>query len=120
MRAHKLFLVHWNPAEAEQLAGGLRSAGWQVEVEAEDGQRACRRILSDLPSALIIYLTRLPSHGRQTASYLRTRPDGASLPIFFVGGSSEAQQRTRETVPDAHFLPPEALAEALEAMASRG
>jgi CheY-like chemotaxis protein len=120
MMPNKLFLVHWNPAEAEQLAEGLRAEGWLVEVEAEDGQRACRRILADLPLAVLIYLTRLPSHGRETAAYLRTRPGGAALPILFVGGSGKAQQKTLEAVPDARFLPPDGLAEALMDLASAG
>ena len=117
---NKLFLVHWNPAEAEQLAEGLRTAGWLVEVEAGDGQRACRRILADLPLAVLNYLTRLPSHGRKTAANLRTRPGGASLPILFVGGSGEVQQKTIEAVPDARFLTPDSLAGALKDLASTG
>ena len=115
---NKLFLVHWNAAEAEQLAEGLRAEGWQVDVEAEDGQRACRRILADLPLAVLVSLARLPSHGRKTAAYLRTRPGGATLPILFVGGTGETRQKTLEAVPDARFMSPDGLTEALNNLAS--
>jgi DNA-binding response OmpR family regulator len=109
----KLFLVHWNQAESLPLAEVLREQGWQVEVEAEDGQRACRRILDALPLAVVIYLTRFPSHGRETASYLRLRPAGATLPIFFEDGSDETQRKVRERVTDARFVTQGSLSEAL-------
>ncbi len=40
----RVILVHWNAAEAEELARPLRSEGWAVEVESQDGARACRLI----------------------------------------------------------------------------
>jgi DNA-binding response OmpR family regulator len=114
-----LLLVHWNEDEAQELAEPLIAAGWQVEVEAEDGARASQRGLDDPPVALVIYLTRLPSHGRETARYLRSRPPGRSLPIIFVGGDPERVEAARTQVPDAEFLAPAALIPALERLASR-
>lgn len=115
---HKIFLVHWNQLESVGLSSVLRAQGWLVETEAEDGQRACRRILSDLPLAVVIYLTRLPSHGRETAAYLRTRPAGIALPILFVGGSDDARRKTSEKVADARFVTQESLSGALADLAS--
>ena len=96
-----IFLIHWNQAEALPLAEGLIASGWQVETEAEDGARAASRILADPPAAVVIYLTRLPSHGRETARYLRTK---SSVPIIFVDGAHEKLDSIRAKVPDAIFV----------------
>ena len=66
-KGRKLFLIHWNLAEAEELARKFEGAGWQVEVEAEDGGQAYQRMKTAPADILVIYLNRLPSHGRETA-----------------------------------------------------
>ncbi len=109
----KLFLIHWNDAEAEALATPLRAAGWSVEIEAEDGERAARRALESQPQAVLIYLTRLPSHGRRTGYYLRSKRSSDELPIFFIAGEPEKIERAREEVPDALFLGKDELTAAL-------
>lgn len=99
-----VFLIHWNALEAEAHADRLRSAGWQVEVESEDGARAARRLRESLPDVVVIYLTRLPSHGRETASHLRSLKATRDLPIVFVDGNEKAVQRTKARVPEAAFV----------------
>jgi DNA-binding response OmpR family regulator len=100
----KLFLIHWEQAEAEALAEPLRAEGWQVQIEAEDGARAGKRILADPPDAVVIYLTRLPSHGRETAHALRSYKAGREIPILFVDGEAEKVEKVRAKVPDARYL----------------
>jgi len=39
MNKGRVFLFHWNKAEAEGYANGLRKAGWAVDLEWEDGAR---------------------------------------------------------------------------------
>ena len=58
-----------------ELARPLRMAGWEVEIKAEGGARAGRRVRSLQPHVVVIYLDCLPSHGRETARYLRPRPE---------------------------------------------
>lgn len=116
----RIFLVHWNLEEAEQLAAPLRSEGWQVELEAEDGARAYRRICEDPPSAIVIYLTRLPSHGRETAHALRQRSSLASLPIILVGGKPGKVEKVRERVPAASYLEQDELIPALAGLPGAG
>jgi CheY-like chemotaxis protein len=99
-----LFLIHWNQAEAEQLAQPLREAGWHVEFEAEDGARAVNTIKASPPDAVAIYLTRLPSHGRRTAEYLRETKSTRDIPILFVGGSPEKIEAAKAKVPDALYI----------------
>ena len=96
-----LFLIHWNLNEAVALAEGLIASGWRVEIEAEDGSRAAKRILADPPAAVVIYLTRLPSHGRETARYLRSK---SNVPIIFVDGAKEKLDSIRTQVQDALFV----------------
>lgn len=112
--AERLFLIHWHEAEAEALAAGLREQGWTVELEARDGRRAYQAIRERPPAAVVIYLTRLPSHGRATAEALRSLRATREIPINFVGGGGEALQKTRARVPEAEYVSVEELPEALE------
>ena len=105
----KLFLIHWNAPEAEEFARPLRQDGWQVTVEAEDGARAARQILSSVPDVMVVYLTKLPSHGVGTAYYLRSVRQTRQMPIVFVGGQQEAVAKAKDKVPDAKCINPDEL-----------
>ena len=100
----RLFLIHWNSREADELAAPLVALGWDVEIEAEDGARASTRILADPPDLVVIYLTRLPSHGRETAHYLRSKMLGFDLRIVFVGGAAVKVAAVRARVPEATYI----------------
>jgi DNA-binding response OmpR family regulator len=99
----KVFLIHWNEQEVEDHAETLRSWGWEVETEAEDGARACKTITAHPPDAVVIFLTRLPSHGRETARYLRSRKATSQLPIIFVDGSSAVVEKMKSKIPSARY-----------------
>ncbi|MBI2183870.1 MAG: hypothetical protein HYU39_02805 [Thaumarchaeota archaeon] len=99
----RIFLIHWNQSEADEFAEKLRSEGWKVDIEAEDGARAGKMIRADPPDAVVIYLTRLPSHGRETADYLRSVKTTRNIPIVFVDGREDALEKTKVKVADAVF-----------------
>jgi DNA-binding response OmpR family regulator len=99
----RILLVHWNIAEAEEHAAQLQLDGWEVEIESEDGRRGYRRIKSDLRDAVVIYLSRLPFHGRELGRSLREVKATRGLPIVFVDGMQEAVEEARNKVPDALF-----------------
>ncbi len=99
----KVFLVHWNLSQAEGVARELRSDGWEVDIESKDGARAYQLIKANPPNVVVVYLTHLPSHGRETAHALRSTKATRNLPIVFVDGKDEAVARTREKVADALF-----------------
>ncbi len=99
----RIFLIHWNPLEAQQYAFDLRGEGLDVDVESTDRARAGSKILKSTPDAVVIYLSRLPSHGRSTAHALRTRKMGRYIPIIFVDGNEDAVELTRKKIPDAVF-----------------
>ncbi len=116
----RLFLIHWKETEAEALAKPLCELGWQVEWESEDGARAGKIIKDNPPDVVVIYLTRLPSHGRETADGLRSTKATRSIPIIFVGGQGEALAKTKAKSPDALYVAPEELQSALQRFGGNG
>ncbi len=104
------FLIHWNAAEADAYAADLRADGWEVSgTESVDGERAYRRVKGNPPDVLVVYLTRLPSHGRETVHAIRSLKATRALPVVFVGGNEEAGAKVQAKVPDAVYVGPEAL-----------
>ena len=101
--AGRIFLIHWNRAEAEVYAQALRDLDWEVEFEAEDGARGAKAIKASPPEAIVIYHTRLPSHGRQTAAYIYETKATRHLPAIFVSGEGEALAKTKAKLPEAIY-----------------
>lgn len=100
---HRIQLIHWNPAEAEERARRLEAAGYQVDFDVRDVislQRALRR---DPPAAVVIDLGRLPSQGRDVAVGLRAHPATRPVPIVFVGGDPAKVALVRARLPDAAY-----------------
>ena len=74
-----------------------------------DGDRAEQRSLADPPDVVVIYLTRLPSHGRETGHSLREIKGTQQIPLVYVDGSEAAIDRTRNMIPDAVYTTTEQL-----------
>jgi hypothetical protein len=105
----KAFLVHWREAEAEVLAKEIRNMGWNVDIETNDGDRAGKRITNDPPDVVVIYLSRLPSHGRDTGHALSKIKATRDIPLVYVDGNDDAVTRTRTVMPDAVYTTTEQL-----------
>jgi CheY-like chemotaxis protein len=102
----RLFLVHWNTAEAEERAGRLRDAGHAVECHADPASPARLGALrQDPPDAFVIDLGRLPSHGRAVAVWIRQQKATRHVPIVFVGDDPDRLKTARQVLPDALFTP---------------
>lgn len=99
--AVRLLLVHWNPVEAAERAQRLRRAGYDVSIVSDprDG-RALRDVRDDPPHAILVDLSRLPSHGRAVAGHLRRRAATRRVPIVFVGDPARVEE-ARRLLPDA-------------------
>lgn len=97
-----LQLVHWNEPEARERLRALRRLGFRVAHEL-DGAAAARAVREEQPDAVVIDLTRLPSHGREIGWYLRQGKKTRAIPLVFVGGLSEKVARVRKELPDAVF-----------------
>jgi hypothetical protein len=63
--------------------------------------------MSDLrqntPSAVVISLRRLPSHGREVADALWYAKWGRRIPIVFFDGETDKVKKTRERFPQAVY-----------------
>lgn len=99
----RVFLVHWNQEETRFYAAGLQSLGYAVETESDDGAKGYRRIKASPPDVVIIYLARLPSHGRETALALPTTESLCDLPLVFVGGKPKVVEQIKPLFPGAEF-----------------
>lgn len=99
----RIVLIHWNAAEAEERAAGLRRAGHKVSCYADQGGVGLRAFQENPPAAFVIDLGRLPSHGRAVATFLRQQKATRFVPLVFVAGEPEKVARTRELLPDAVF-----------------
>lgn len=100
---HKIRLIHWKPAEVEKEIARLQAAGYEVNFEVFDGPPAMRRIREELPAAVIIDLTRLPSQGRDVALAVRYAKTTRHIPIVFVGGDGEKVEGIQKLLPDAMY-----------------
>ncbi|MCK6485952.1 MAG: hypothetical protein L6R00_17630 [Phycisphaerae bacterium] len=96
-----VFLIHWNKSEANERAARIRAMGHTVRVECADGARAGREILARPPHAVVIDLSRLPSHGRATAGGIRGYKAGRDIPLILLPGAPEKMEKVRREIPDA-------------------
>jgi len=98
-------IIHWKPAEAAPLLEACQSGGLQVDYDAEalSGPGISRGIRQNPPDAIVIDLSRLPSHGREIAIWLRGMKLTRNIPIVFVNGEAGKVEKIRETLPDATF-----------------
>jgi Protein of unknown function (DUF3052) len=62
-----------------------------------------RGIRENLPDAVVIDLSRLPSHGREIAVWLRSTKRTRHVPIVFANGDGAKVAAIRELLPDAAF-----------------
>lgn len=106
-------LVHWKEAEGRERARELRAAGLRVEYEV-DTRAALRATKDEPPDAIVIDLTRLPSHGRYVAWGLRRNKKTRRVPLVFVGGEPAKVARIRAELPDATYTEWNGAARAIE------
>src|SRR5262245_36564102 len=99
----RVALVHWNAEEAAERAERLEAAGFAVAAGFADGAKALAMIKEAPPDAILIDLTRLPSHGREIAQALRQAKATRRLPLVFVAGDPEKVAKIRALLPDATF-----------------
>jgi CheY-like chemotaxis protein len=99
----RLLLVHWNAAEAAVRRRRLAALGHVASASPPDGRTAFRRAAANPPDAVVIDLSRLPSHGRDVALALRERRSTRTVPLVFLDGEPAKVRRLRALLPDATF-----------------
>ena len=110
----RLCLVHWDIAEAEKKAPGLRALGYEVECAAPRGYPSLKPLRDSPPDVMVIDLSRRPAYGRDIAQELRRYKDTRNVPLVLLGGESENVGQIRERLPDAVYADWEEVACALE------
>ena len=96
-------LIHWKAEEASARAEQLAAAGFRVEFSPHSPPDLFRRLKSDPPDAVVIDLTRLPSHGREIAGALRKQKRTRHVPLVFADGDPERVARIKALLPDAEY-----------------
>ena len=95
-------LIHWNAEEANQLSSLLESEGYVVDYEPF-APRALKKLRNNLPAAVVIDLSRLPSQGRDIAINIRHAKATRNIPIVFVGGDQQKVNQVKIHIPDALY-----------------
>lgn len=101
--AQTVRLVHWNEDEGLERQQQLEAFGFEAWFDFGDGLFAARQIKARPPDAVVIDLSRMPSHGREVAQSVRSAKASRHLPIVFVDGEPEKVEKTRQFIPDATF-----------------
>lgn len=96
-------LIHWKDEEAAERLAWLQQAGYAAYHTAQAGPPLLRQLQAQPPSAIVIDLSRLPSHGREVAAALRASKATRYLPLVFVGGQPDKVARVRAMLPDAVY-----------------
>ncbi|MHC4077772.1 MAG: PleD family two-component system response regulator [Planctomycetota bacterium] len=99
----RVLLIHWNADEARERLQRLRSAGHTATAYSEQGGAGLQKFRDRPPAAVVIDLSRLPSHGRAVATWLRQQKATRQVPIVFVDGDREKVARTKKALPDAVY-----------------
>lgn len=96
-------MVHWNSAEADERLARLRTAGYASAHLPLDGAAVLRELREAPPPAVVIDLSRLPSHGREVALALREFKATRAVPLVFADGDAEKVARIKALLPDAIY-----------------
>jgi hypothetical protein len=113
----KLFVVHWDRDELDQLVGPLVQAKhlvrghWSTKTTAN---------LKELPDMIIISLERLPSHGKAIAEWMWEAKKRQTIPIVFVGGNAKKVEPLKTQFPKAKFCSVARLPMTIEKLAMEG
>jgi CheY-like chemotaxis protein len=99
----RIRVFHWRAEEAKPLLTVLEAAGYSVDYK--EPVSSYREVRLAPPDAIVIDLSRLPSHGREVAVFLRGSKATRHVPIVFVGGEAEKIEGVRRVLPDAFYTP---------------
>jgi len=96
-------LIHWNGPEGRERKLRLASLGYHAEFDDYDGPGLSRILRASAADAFLIDLSRLPSHGREVAMWLRSNKSTRHIPIVFVDGDPEKVAKIKQLLPDATY-----------------
>ena len=102
------------------MADRLRDAGFAVEYAPKFAPAIFRDMRRTPPDAVVIDLSRLPSHGREIAIAMRGNKILRQIPILFLDGAPEKVEIARRQLPDAAYCQSSRLVTALRQCIRQG
>lgn len=90
----KLFIIDWCAEGTSALLEHCSaSAHTVIGYELQDGGEAYKKTGLNKPDAIIINYAAKPLHGRTTAESIRKRKATAAVPIYFIDGEEEDNEK---------------------------
>lgn len=114
MSKSQVRLIHWSVEEAPAAVARLERAGYSVAYDQLATNDATDILLSNVPDAYVIDLSRLPALCREVGMFLRRQQASRDVPLVFVGGSHESGEQLRQILPGATHTPWENAGPALD------
>ncbi|HEY1716711.1 MAG TPA: hypothetical protein VGH42_00265 [Verrucomicrobiae bacterium] len=99
----KLFLFHWEKDGATARAAELTAAGWQVEMEFEEGSRGCKNLKAFAPDVVVFDIAKKAVHSRECGRALRNAKSFRETPFIFLDGTDEDISKVKAKVSAAIF-----------------
>ena len=96
-------LIHWNEAEGLERQKQLEALGFDACFDFGGGAVVMRELKAGSLDAVVIDLSRLPSHGREIARSIRSSKATRHVPLVFVDGAPDRVAATRALLPDATY-----------------
>jgi hypothetical protein len=108
----QVLLIHWKESELPDRVAALFRAGYKVTTHSSQATGPTFSA-GALPDAILIDLSRLPSHGRTYGYVFRQQKATRAIPLVFLEGDPEKVRSVRKMLPDATYTTWSGLAPAL-------
>jgi len=89
----KLFIIDWSKEQTTPLIDYCKKKASVVGTELADGAEAFRKTGTLKPDAIVVNYANKPSHGRMTADSIRKRKLTAQIPIYFIDGAEDENEK---------------------------
>ena len=103
MKLPRVCLLHWKEEEFPERIERLARLGFAAQRVGPEPGTWPADFRTNPPAAVVIDLSRLPSHGRTVGVVLRQQKGTRAIPLVFVAGAPDKVERVRQTLPDATF-----------------
>lgn len=90
----QFFVIDWSREYTTPLIEMCRKAPHKVVgTELSDGAEACRKTAKCRPDAIVINYAVKPLNGRQVVQQLRKRKQTSEIPVYFIGGDEDENEK---------------------------
>lgn len=99
----RVWLVQWHDKPIAEYTAALKAAGYDADTRRFRTEITTRQLIDSPPDAILIDLSKAPSHGKAIALLIRQTKSTRHIPLVFAGGASEKVQALRTVLPDAVY-----------------